>query len=159
MSNTVDGTLWGNDVWWTNSATALAAERNLKVPWLTIGTNGQLHGAFHDEQWYATAAGCITACVSGMEAMWFVGGDNGLTPRWGGEVARAAAGIKVSEGNAMIKEIGKRMKESKQPKPAPTPLSELYDLKTLTPTEKYLNQYKKFTKMFKDMGLDYPTWD
>ena len=159
MSNTVDGTLWGNDIWWTNSATALAAERNLKVPWLTIGTNGDPYGAYHDDHWYVTAADCITACVSGMEAMWLVGGDNGLAARWGGEMARAAAGIKASEGNAMIKEIDKRMKESKQPKPAPTPLSELYDLKTLTPTEKYLDHYRKFTKMFKDMGLDYPTWD
>jgi hypothetical protein len=148
----------GNDVWWTNSATGLAAERNLKVPWLTIGTNGDPHGSFHDEHWYATAAACILACVSGMEAMWLVGG-NGLVARFGGEMARAAAGIKVSEGNAMIKEIGKRMNESKQPKPEPTPFNELYDIKTLTPTEKYLDHYRKFTKMFKDMGLDYPTWD
>jgi hypothetical protein len=74
-------------------------------------------------------------------------------------MARAATGIKPTEGNRMIKEIYKRIKKSKQPKPAPTALDELYDLKTLTPNKKLLDQYRKFTTIFKDMGLDYPTWD
>jgi methylamine--corrinoid protein Co-methyltransferase len=156
MSCTVHGSYTGNDVWWTNSATALAAERNLKVPWLSLGTNGDPHGALTDEGWYATAAACITACVSGMEAMWLVGGVTGVEARWGGEMARAAADIKVSDGNAIIKKIADKCKEQN---PKPVPLDELYDLKTLTPKKEVLDQYKKFTNMFKDMGLDYPTWD
>jgi methylamine--corrinoid protein Co-methyltransferase len=156
MSNTVDGLYAGPDIWWCNSAAALAVERNLNVPWISFGCMGHQVGPLTDESWYAIAAACITACISGMEGMWLVGGTTGLEARWGGEITRAAAGIKVSDGVAMIKEIAKKYKE---PKHMPIPLSELYDLKTLRPTKEFLDQYKKFTKIFKDMGLDYPTWD
>jgi len=156
MSNTVDGLFAGPDIWWCNSAAALAVERNLNVPWISFGCMGHQVGPLTDESWYAIAAACITACISGMEGMWLVGGTTGLEARWGGEITRAAAGIKVSDGIAMIKEIAKKYKE---PKHAPIPLKELYDLKTLRPTKEFLDQYKKFTKIFKDMGLDYPTWD
>jgi methylamine--corrinoid protein Co-methyltransferase len=156
MSNTVDGLFAGPDIWWCNSAAALAAERNLNVPWISFGCMGHQVGPLTDESWYAIAAACITACISGMEGMWLVGGTTGLEARWGGEITRAAAGIKVSDGVAMIKEIAKKYKE---PKHMPIPLKELYDLKTLRPTKEFLDQYKKFTKIFKDMGLDYPTWD
>jgi len=156
MSNTVDGLFAGPDIWWCNSAAALAVERNLNVPWISFGCMGHQVGPLTDESWYAIAAACITACISGMEGMWLVGGTTGLEARWGGEITRAAAGIKVSDGIAIIKEIAKKYKE---PKHAPIPLKELYDLKTLRPTKEFLDQYKKFTKIFKDMGLDYPTWD
>jgi len=156
MSCTVDGRYVGHDIWWCNSAAALAAERNLKVPWISFGSMGDQGRPLMDEAWYATAANCITACISGMEGMWLVGGATGLEARWGGEITRAAAGIKVSDGIAIIKEIAKKCEE---PKDIRTPLNELYDLKTLRPTEKFLDHYKKFTRIFKDMGLDYPTWD
>jgi methylamine--corrinoid protein Co-methyltransferase len=157
MSCTVDSGYNSNDVWWCNSATALAAERNLKVPWISYGSGGERGGPFTDESWYGTAASCITACISGMEGMWLVGGPTGLEARWGGEITRAAAGIKVSDGIAIIKEIAKKAKEPPQ-HPKRIPFNELYDLKTLRPTKKFLDHYKKFTKIFKDMGLDYPTW-
>jgi len=156
MSNTVDGLYAGHDIWWCNSAAALAVERNLNVPWISFGCMGHQVGPLTDESWYAIAAACITACISGMEGMWLVGGTTGLEARWGGEITRAAAGIKVSDGVAMIKEIAKKYKE---PKHMPIPLKELYDMKTLRPTKEFLDHYKKFTKIFRAMGLDYPTWD
>jgi methylamine--corrinoid protein Co-methyltransferase len=158
MSCTVDSGYTGNDTWWCNSAAALAAERNLRVPWISYGSGSERAGPLTDESWYGTAANCITACISGMEGMWLVGGATGLQARWGGEITRAAAGIKVSHGVAIIKEIGKKLKELQEPH-VRTPLSEVYDLKTLRPTKKAVDHYKKFTKIFKDMGLDYPTWD
>jgi methylamine--corrinoid protein Co-methyltransferase len=94
-----------------------------------------------------------------MEGMWLCGGGTGLQARWGGEITRAAAGLKVSDGIAIMKEITKRYTEPEGTAPTLTPLDELYDLKTLTPTKKFLDHYKKFTKIFKDMGLDYPSWD
>jgi methylamine--corrinoid protein Co-methyltransferase len=156
MSMTVHGSYSGPDIWWCNSAAALAAERNLKVPWLSLGTVGDPLGALWDEHWYGAAVACITACISGMEGMWLAGGVTGPEARWAGEIARAAAGIKVSDGIAIIKEITKK---PKAPKPAPVPLSDLYDMKTLRPGKELTDQYKKFTRIFKDMGLDYPTWD
>jgi hypothetical protein len=109
-----------------------------------------------DESWYGIAAQCIVACISGMEGMWMVGGNTGLEGRWGGEITRAAAGIKVSDGIAIIKQIAEKCQE---PKLLKTPLDELYDPKTLRASKKFLDHYRKFTKIFKDLGLDYPTWD
>ena len=156
MSCTIDNRYNGPDVWWCNSAAALAAERNLGVPWISFGSIGNQVSPLTDDAWYAIAAQCINACISGMEGMWLCGGNTGLEARWGGEITRAAAGIKVSDGIAIIKEIAKVLKE---PKMAPVPLSELYDLKSLRPTQKFLDHYQKFTRIFKDKGLDYPTWD
>ena len=156
MSMTVDGYYFGPEIWWCNSAAALAAERNLKVPWISFGGQGQQVGPLTDESWYAIAAACITACISGMEGMWLCGGPTGLEARWGGEITRAAAGVKVSDGIAIIKKIAKKCNE---PKHEPVPITELYDLKTMQPNDEYLDHYKKFTKIFKDMGLDYPAWD
>jgi methylamine--corrinoid protein Co-methyltransferase len=156
MSVTVDGSYSGPDIWWCNSAAALAAERNLRVPWLSFGSMGDQLGALWDDHWYGTAVACITACISGMEGIWLAGGLTGPEARWAGEIARAAARMKVSDGIAIIKEI---MKKPKAPKPAPFTLSHIYDMKTLRPGKELTAQYGKFTKIFKDMGLDYPTWD
>jgi hypothetical protein len=156
MSVSVHGTYTGNDITWCNSAAALAAERNLKVPWLSFGGTGNPRSPLDDDAWYGTAVACITACISGMEGMWLAGGATGLEARWAGEMARAAAGLEVSDGIAMIKKIAKKERE---PNPPKARLNDLYDLETLRPREEYLDQYRKFTKIFKDMGLDYPTWE
>jgi methylamine--corrinoid protein Co-methyltransferase len=156
MSMTVDGYYFGPEIWWCNSAAALSAERNLKVPWISFGGQGQQVAPLNDESWYAIAAACITACISGMEGMWLCGGPTGLEARWGGEITRAAAGVKVSDGIEIIKKIAKKCEE---PQHKPVPITELYDMKTMQPNDKYLKHYKKFTKIFKDMGLDYPAWD
>ena len=91
-----------------------------------------------------------------MEGMWLAGGADGLGARWAGEMARAAAGLEVGDGIAMIKEIAGKERE---PNPPKARLHDLYDLETLTPRQEYLDQYRKFTKIFKNMGLDYPTWE
>jgi hypothetical protein len=156
MSVTVRGSYAGPHIWWCNSAAALAAERNLKVPWLSFGSVGDPQWALWDDHWYKMAVACISACISGMEGMWLAGGSTGPEARWAGEIARAAAEIKVSDGVAIVKEIMKRPKASK---PAPVPLSDLYDMKTLRPRKELIDQYRKFTKLFREMGLRYPTWD
>jgi hypothetical protein len=156
MSVSVHGDYTGNDITWCNSAAALAGERNLRLPWLSFGGTGDMAGALNDEAWYGVAIACITACISGMEGMWLAGGSIGLEARWAGEMARAAAGLSVSDGVAMIKKIAKRKRE---PNPGYTPLNELYDMETLRPKKEILEHYRKFTRIFKDLGLDYPTWD
>jgi methylamine--corrinoid protein Co-methyltransferase len=156
MSVSVHGTYTGNDITWCNSAAALAAERNLEMPWLSFGGTGNPLGPLDDDAWYGTAVACITACISGMEGMWLAGGADGLAARWAGEMARAAAGLEVGDGIAMIKEIAKK---ERKPNPPKVRLNDLYDLETLRPREEYLDQYRKFTKIMRDMGLDYPTWE
>jgi methylamine--corrinoid protein Co-methyltransferase len=156
MSVSVHGAYTGNDITWCNSAAALAAERNLEMPWLSFGGTGNPQGPLDDDAWYGTAVACITACISGMEGMWLAGGADGLAARWAGEMARAAAGLEVGDGIAMIKEIAK---QERKPNPPKVRLNDLYDLETLRPREEYLDQYRKFTKMMRAMGLDYPTWE
>ncbi len=159
MNQTIDNRYDGADVFWCNSAMALAAERNIKVPWISSGL-GLLAQNATDNCWYATACSCITACISGMEGMWTVGGLPALDERWGSEITRAAAGIKVSEGVRVIKDLLKKYT------PNVLPLTEIkqqslydfYDPETLKVKPSYMDLYKKVTKEFKDMGFDYPAW-
>jgi methylamine--corrinoid protein Co-methyltransferase len=155
MCMSIHGTYVGNDISWCNSAAALAAERNLGLPWVSFGSTGTPGSAFSDEAWYETALACINACISGMEALWLAGGSTGIECRWAGEVARAAARLTPEEGVEIIKKI--RAIEY-GPTPSPLPLEKLYDMTTLQPRQEIVDQYRKFTRIFRDLGLDYPTW-
>jgi methylamine--corrinoid protein Co-methyltransferase len=155
MSMSIHGTYVGNDISWCNSAAGLAAERNLGLPWVTFGSTGTPGSAFSDEAWYETAIACINACISGMEALWLAGGSTGIECRWAGEVSRAAARLTPAEGAEIIKKI--RAIEY-EPTPPPLPLDKLYDMTTLQPKPEIVDQYRKFTRIFGDLGLDYPTW-
>jgi hypothetical protein len=161
MSCSVHGTYTGNDITWCNSAAALAAERNLKLPWVSFGSTGtatEMGGqsaAFFEADWYDTAVQVINACISGMEGLWLTGGSSGIKARWAGEIARAAARLTPKEGVEIIKKINAA---ERQPNPAPVPLHEVYDLKTMRPKQEIVDFYKKFTRIFMDLGLDYPTW-
>jgi hypothetical protein len=155
MSMSIHGSYVGNDISWCNSAAALAAERNLKLPWVSFGSTGNPASAFSDDAWYDTALACINACISGMEALWLAGGSTGLECRWAGEVARAAARLTPLEGVEIIKNINAA---ERQPSGPAVSLHKLYDLKTLRPSQELVDQYRKFTRIFRDLGLDHPTW-
>jgi hypothetical protein len=155
MSLSIHGTYIGRDISWCNSAAALAAERNLKLPWVSFGSTGTEGSALSDAAWYDTAANCINACVSGMEGLWLAGGGTGIECRWAGEIARAAARLTPEEGLEMINAI---YEAEREPAPRGVPLDKLYDMTTLTPVPELVDQYRKFTRIFRELGLDYPTW-
>jgi methylamine--corrinoid protein Co-methyltransferase len=155
MSVTVHGVYTGNDITWCNSAAALAAERNLKLPWVSFGGTDSEVLPLCDDHWYGVAVAAIIACISGMEGTWLSGGHTGIEARWVGEISRAAAGLTPREGVEMIKKISTL---ERAPTPPPVPLHELYDLNTMRPSQDFLNHYRKFTRIFMDLGLDYPTW-
>ncbi|MFN8624884.1 MAG: monomethylamine:corrinoid methyltransferase [Candidatus Binatia bacterium] len=157
MSVSVHGTYLGNDITWCNSAAALAAERNLKLPWVSFGQSG-LQGTLSDKTWYGTAIHCINACISGMEALWEAGGVSGLEARWAGEIARAAARLAPREGREIIKKVYEKL-DAAESGATDVRLHEIYDLKTLRPLPVLVDQYRKFTRIFRDLGLDYPTWE
>jgi hypothetical protein len=117
---------------------------------------GNPAGSLSDDNWYDTAAACINGCISGMEALWLAGGNTGLEARWAGEIARAAATLSPKQGVEIIKKINAAERE---PNPPAMKLDELYDLQTLRPKQVLVDHYRKFTRIFKDLGLDYPTWD
>jgi methylamine--corrinoid protein Co-methyltransferase len=155
MSVSVHGVYTGNDITWCNSAAALAAERNLKLPWISFGSTGSQAGAFCDDIWYGTAVAVINACISGMEGMWLAGGSTGIEARWAGEMSRAATRLTPKEGVELMKKINRAERD---PTPPSVPLHKLYDLKTMRPNQDIIDHYKKFTRIFMDLGLDYPTW-
>ncbi|MEM1658124.1 MAG: monomethylamine:corrinoid methyltransferase [Candidatus Jordarchaeales archaeon] len=108
---------------------------------------------------YSIAATVITNTISGMEGMWLTGGVPGIEGRWGGEVARAAAGIKVSDGVEIVKELLKRYEDkAKVGLPSETLILEKYDMKTLTPKKEYVELYSRMKKELQDMGLEYEAW-
>jgi methylamine--corrinoid protein Co-methyltransferase len=155
MSMSIHGTYVGNDISWCNSAAALAAERNLGLPWVSFGSTGTPGSSFSDEAWFETGVAVINACISGMEALWLAGGSTGIECRFAGEMARAAAKLSPEEGVSIIKKI-----RSVEYASAPPPQSfhKLYDMSTLQPNQEIVDQYRKFTRIFRDFGLDYPTW-
>ncbi|MBT4520245.1 MAG: monomethylamine:corrinoid methyltransferase [Halieaceae bacterium] len=155
MSVSVYGEYTGNDITWCNSAAALAAERNLKLPWVCFGGTGSEGAALSDDHWYGVAVAAIIACISGMEATWLSGGHTGIEARWVGEMSRAAAQLSPQQGLELVKKIGTL---ERAPTPKPIPLSDLYDLGTMRPRQIFLDHYRKFTRIFMDLGLDYPTW-
>jgi methylamine--corrinoid protein Co-methyltransferase len=155
MSVSVHGTYVGNDITWCNSAAALAAERNLKLPWLSFGSTANPAGALSDDAWYGTAVACINACISGMEGLWLAGGSTGMESRWAGEITRAAAGLSPREGVEIIKKINAAERD---PNPPVMSLNKLYDMKTLRPGQELLDQYRKFTRIFRELGFEYPSW-
>jgi methylamine--corrinoid protein Co-methyltransferase len=156
MSMSVHGSYVGNDITWCNSAAALAAERNLKLPWLSFGSTGNPAGALDDDAWYGTAIACINACISGMEGLWLAGGSTGVEARWAGEITRAATRLSPREGIEMIKKINAAEREQNPPVAS---LDKLYDVKTLRPNRELLDHYRKFTRIFRELGLEYPSWE
>ncbi len=56
----------------------------------------------------------------------------------------------------MIKKINRAERE---PDRRGTSLYKLYDRKTLRPGPEIVDHYRKFTRIFRQLGLDYPTWD
>jgi len=155
MSVSVHGTYIGNDISWCNSAAGLAAERNLKLPWVTFGSMGNPAGALSDEAWYQTAIACINASISGMEGLWLAGGSTGIEARWAGEMARAAAPLSPREGADLIK---RALAAERAPDPPPASFRKLYDMKNLRPCDELVAQYRKFIRIFRELGLAYPTW-
>ena len=155
MSVSVHGTYIGRDISWCNSAAALAAERNLGLPWVTFGSMGNPAGALSDEAWYQTAIACISACISGMEGLWLAGGSTGVEGRWAGEMARAAARLSPKEGVEIIEQA---LAAERAPDPPALKFHELYDPQTLRPCPELMAHYWKFTRIFRDLGLDHPTW-
>ena len=107
------------------------------------------------DAWYGTAVACINACISGMEATWLSGGSSGLEARWAGEISRAAASLSPKEGVEIIKQA---LAAERAPEPPPRSFSKLYDMQTLRPCQELMDQYWKFTRIFRDLGLEYPTW-
>lgn len=90
----------------------------------------------------AAAKGVVQDKTTGMEA------------RMMGEAARTAAGMKVSDLNEIIGKILPLYEKGFVNPPQGKTFQECYDVKTVKPTEEYLQVYDSALKTLRDCGLD-----
>jgi len=89
----------------------------------------------------AAAKGVRTDSTTGMEA------------RIMGEAAKATAGMKIDEVNAMLDSLVKSYEGNYAKAPAGKTFQECYDVKKVTPTKEYLEIYEKTSETLRQLGL------
>jgi methylamine--corrinoid protein Co-methyltransferase len=89
----------------------------------------------------AAAKGVVTDKTTGMEA------------RMMGEVARATAGVEISEVNVILDKLVALYEKNYANAPAGKTFQECYDVKTVTPTDEYMQVYDAARKKLEELGL------
>jgi methylamine---corrinoid protein Co-methyltransferase len=89
----------------------------------------------------ASAKGVVTDKTTGMEA------------RMMGEVARATAGVDVAEVNVILDKLVALYEKNYASAPAGKTFQECYDVKTVTPTDEYMQVYDGARKKLEELGL------
>jgi methylamine--corrinoid protein Co-methyltransferase len=89
----------------------------------------------------ASAKGVVTDKTTGMEA------------RMMGEVARATAGVEISEVNKILDKLVALYEKNFASAPAGKTFQECYDVKTATPTDEYIQVYDGARKKLEELGL------
>jgi methylamine--corrinoid protein Co-methyltransferase len=156
--SSVNPGMWGTEL----SGQAIA--RNYKGP------NGRFFltaaGPGTEMQLREIAALCIAGLASGRDL--FCGGGvrrykvrpmlgSALENKFHAEVGYAATGIKRADANEMVKQIVQKYENyiTKDGGPWGHTFNEIYDLKTLTPRQKFLEIYEKMKKELEDIGIDF----
>ena len=91
----------------------------------------------------ASAKGVVTDKTTGMEA------------RMMGEVARATAGVDISEVNVILDKLVALYEKNYASAPAGKTFQECYDVKTVTPTDEYMQVYDGARKKLEELGLEF----
>ena len=91
----------------------------------------------------ASAKGVVTDKTTGMEA------------RMMGEVARATAGVDISEVNVILDKLVALYEKNYASAPAGKTFQECYDVKTVTPTDEYMKVYDGARKKLEELGLGF----
>jgi methylamine--corrinoid protein Co-methyltransferase len=106
----------------------------------------------------------VTAAVSGAALSPAASARNmyperctGMEGRIAAEAAHAAAlsGMTRKDANALVNKILPKYEDKIKEAPKGQRISQCYDLKTVTPTDEYLELYQRIKKEVGEMGLDY----
>ena len=81
---------------------------------------------------------------------------SGLENKFCAEVSKAAAAIKRSDANEIVKAFVPKYEDKLKYPPKGKSFTECTDLKTLQPTQEWLGIYKKVWKELEDLGLTHP---
>jgi methylamine--corrinoid protein Co-methyltransferase len=107
------------------------------------------------------AAQAITDSASGREILSGVASakgvalnkTTGMEARMMGEVARAAAGVDITEVNKILDKLVGSYEKSYGSAPSGKTFQECYDVKTITPTDEHVSVYEQAKKKLEGFGL------
>jgi len=110
-----------------------------------------------------SAAQAITDTISGREVLSGVASAKGvltnmftaMEARMMGEAAYAVAGKDLHEVNVILDKLVALYEKDYNTAPAGKPFEECYDVKTLVPTDEYIQVYDEAVKILTDLGLTY----
>ncbi len=108
-----------------------------------------------------TAAQAITDTASGRELLSGVASakgvalnfTTGMEARMMGEASAAVAGMKVDEVNAILDKLIASYEKNYANAPKGKPFQECYDVKSVLPSDEYLQVYDKACKTMKSLGV------
>ncbi len=78
---------------------------------------------------------------------------SGLEPKFQGEIAKAAAGLKRADANEIVKALLTKYEDRIHKAPQGKSFEELYDLKNLLPNKEYFKIYLNVKSELKNLGL------
>jgi methylamine--corrinoid protein Co-methyltransferase len=150
------------DLLWLISITGQALSRNTD---LLIGVSPfTAAGPCTEMMIFELAATVLAATVSGLHLNLVAVARNkhaerssGMEARIGAEAGHLIArqGIKRGQANEMVKEILGKYEAEIEEAPIGKRFDECYDLKTVQPTQEYLDLYERCKEVLTGVGLDY----
>ena len=145
---------------WLISMYAQAVSRNTHL--LSLNLNYTSAGSATDMALYEIAAQVITAVVSGVsiEAVGlaravYVDHLTPIEPRFAAEVAHAAAGLKRTDANEIVKTLVKKYVHKIPNAPAGQRYQDCFDVRTGKPSRECVEIYTRVKKELKDLGLGF----
>ncbi|MHA2225253.1 MAG: monomethylamine:corrinoid methyltransferase [Candidatus Hodarchaeales archaeon] len=143
---------------WAASMVGQAISRNTHL--LTASEAITAAGPCTEMCLYEVAASSIVGTVSGIHInnasaakSQYLDRETGMEAKIGCEVGHAAAGMKRSEANQLVKQLVTKFESNLEKPPLGFRFQDCYDLKTVTPTEEHVNIYNQVKNELQDLGL------
>jgi methylamine--corrinoid protein Co-methyltransferase len=149
----------GREAVWANNISSQGIVRNSRM--LLCETNNPVAGPCTDMILYEVGVNSILNAVDGNA--WMIGirsgggrfpdYTTGLESKFAAEVAKAASGMKRSDANEVIKKLIPKYEDRLRRPPMGKAFKDCFDVKSITPSNEWMEIYRRVTKEFKDLGV------
>jgi len=164
-STILDGRYFGNcgrEALWASSVSHQARSGNSHV--MNLGITSQVSGPSTDMILYETASISIADTVSGVaieigtrpNACKYPNYCSGLENKFCAEVLKASTKLKLSDANEIVKTLIPKYEDRLGDPPKGKKFTECTNLKTLQPTQEWLEIYERVWKELEELGLQRP---
>lgn len=143
---------------WVASMVAQALSRNSHL--LTAAEAITAAGPCTEMCLYEIAASSIVGTVSGVHInnasaakSQYPDRNTGMEGRMGCQVGHAATGMKRVDANELVNELLAKYESNLETPPLGRKFQECYDVKTVEPSEEYVNLYRQVEKDLQELGL------